>query len=185
MKSPATKRTVYIDGRKTGVSLEDAFWSCLNEIAQAQGVTVSQTVTEIEKSRQGETCPPRSACSYSTGPVQKTWVPPQGNTAAPISAASFRREDTLQKSSRIRTLSNFCRVADNSHHHSRDHHHKRNTVPRHRRNHHHVGTLPSRNHRHSRDHHHRGTATVVGTTTIVGATTIVGTTTISVIGSPP
>ncbi|MFZ1183854.1 MAG: ribbon-helix-helix domain-containing protein, partial [Pseudolabrys sp.] len=45
MKSPATKRTVYIDGRKTGVSLEDAFWSCLNEIAQAQGVTVSQTVT--------------------------------------------------------------------------------------------------------------------------------------------
>jgi predicted DNA-binding ribbon-helix-helix protein len=52
MKSPATKRTVYIDGRKTGVSLEDAFWSCLNEIAQAQGVTVSQTVTEIEKSRQ-------------------------------------------------------------------------------------------------------------------------------------
>jgi predicted DNA-binding ribbon-helix-helix protein len=53
MKSPATKRTVYIDGRKTGVSLEDAFWSCLNEMAQAQGVTVSQTVTEIEKSRQG------------------------------------------------------------------------------------------------------------------------------------
>jgi predicted DNA-binding ribbon-helix-helix protein len=38
---------------QTGVSLEDAFWSCLNEIAQAQGVTVSQTVTEIEKSRQG------------------------------------------------------------------------------------------------------------------------------------
>ena len=37
MKSPATKRTVYIDGRKTGVSLEDAFWNCLNEIAQAQG----------------------------------------------------------------------------------------------------------------------------------------------------
>jgi predicted DNA-binding ribbon-helix-helix protein len=53
MKSPATKRTVYTDGGKTGVSLEDAFWSCLNEIAQAQGVTVSQTVTEIEKSRQG------------------------------------------------------------------------------------------------------------------------------------
>ena len=53
MKSPATKRTVYIDGRKTGVSLEDAFWSCLNEIAQAQGATLAQTVTEIEKSRQG------------------------------------------------------------------------------------------------------------------------------------
>jgi predicted DNA-binding ribbon-helix-helix protein len=37
------KRTVYIDGRKTGVCLEDAFWSTLKEIAQAQGVTVSQT----------------------------------------------------------------------------------------------------------------------------------------------
>jgi predicted DNA-binding ribbon-helix-helix protein len=53
MKSPAIRRTVYIDGRKTGVCLEDAFWSTLQEIAQAQGATVSQTVTEIDKSRQG------------------------------------------------------------------------------------------------------------------------------------
>jgi predicted DNA-binding ribbon-helix-helix protein len=52
MKSPVIKRTVYIDGRKTGVSIEDAFWSTLKEIAHAQGATVSQTVTEIEKSRQ-------------------------------------------------------------------------------------------------------------------------------------
>jgi predicted DNA-binding ribbon-helix-helix protein len=52
MKSPVIKRTVYIDGRKTGVSVEDAFWSTLKEIAHAQGATVSQTVTEIEKSRQ-------------------------------------------------------------------------------------------------------------------------------------
>ena len=52
MKSLATKHTVYIDGRKTGICLEDAFWSTLQEIAQAQGATVSQTVTEIEKSRQ-------------------------------------------------------------------------------------------------------------------------------------
>jgi len=34
MKSPATKRTVYIDGRKTGVSLEDAFWSLIESITQ-------------------------------------------------------------------------------------------------------------------------------------------------------
>jgi predicted DNA-binding ribbon-helix-helix protein len=53
MKSPDTRRTVYIDGRQTGVSLEDAFWSTLQEIARAQGATVSQTVTEINKSRQG------------------------------------------------------------------------------------------------------------------------------------
>jgi predicted DNA-binding ribbon-helix-helix protein len=52
VKSPVTKRTVYIDGRKTGISIEAAFWSALKEIADAQGVTVSKMVTEIEKSRQ-------------------------------------------------------------------------------------------------------------------------------------
>ena len=57
MKSPVIKRTVHIDGRKTGVSVEDAFWSTLMEIADAQGVTVSQMVTEIEKSRQGRNLP--------------------------------------------------------------------------------------------------------------------------------
>jgi predicted DNA-binding ribbon-helix-helix protein len=54
MKSTAISRTVYVDGRKTGVSLEDAFWSTLQEIAQAEGATVSQTIREIDKSRQGE-----------------------------------------------------------------------------------------------------------------------------------
>ena len=52
MKSKVVKRSVIVDGHKTSVCLEDAFWSCLNEIAQAQGATVSQTVTEIKKSRQ-------------------------------------------------------------------------------------------------------------------------------------
>ena len=55
MKSPVIKRTVYIGGRKTGVSIEDAFWSTLKEIAQAQGATVAQTVTEIDKLRRGGT----------------------------------------------------------------------------------------------------------------------------------
>jgi predicted DNA-binding ribbon-helix-helix protein len=52
MKTRIIKRSVVLDGRKTSVSLEDAFWNTLQEIAQAQGATVSQTVTEIEKSRQ-------------------------------------------------------------------------------------------------------------------------------------
>jgi Ribbon-helix-helix domain len=72
MKSLATKHTVYIDGRKTGISLEDAFWSTLQEIAQAQGATVSQTVTTSRA--KGETCPRRSACSYSTGSAVDKWV---------------------------------------------------------------------------------------------------------------
>ena len=52
MKSKVIKRSVIVDGHKTSVCLEDAFWSCLNEIAQAQGATMSQTVTEIDRVRQ-------------------------------------------------------------------------------------------------------------------------------------
>ena len=52
MKSPVIKRSIIVDGHKTSVSLEDAFWSSLKEIAQAQGATVEQTVTEIDKTRQ-------------------------------------------------------------------------------------------------------------------------------------
>ena len=52
VKSTVIGRTIYIDGRKTGVSLEDAFWSLLEEIAQAEGTTVSKIVAEIDKTRQ-------------------------------------------------------------------------------------------------------------------------------------
>ena len=52
MKSPVISRTIYIDGRKTGVSLEDAFWSLLEEIAQAEATTLSNIVAEIDKTRQ-------------------------------------------------------------------------------------------------------------------------------------
>ena len=52
MKSRIIKRSVIVGGRKTSISLEDAFWSGLKEIAQAQGATLAQTVTEIDKTRQ-------------------------------------------------------------------------------------------------------------------------------------
>jgi predicted DNA-binding ribbon-helix-helix protein len=52
MKSTIIKRSIIVDGHKTSICLEDAFWSSLKEIAQAQGATVSQTVTEIDKARQ-------------------------------------------------------------------------------------------------------------------------------------
>jgi predicted DNA-binding ribbon-helix-helix protein len=52
MNSPVIKRSVIIGGHKTSISLEDEFWSGLKEIAQAQGATVAQTVTEIDKTRQ-------------------------------------------------------------------------------------------------------------------------------------
>jgi len=82
MKSPVIKRTVYIDGRKTSVCLEDAFWSTLKEIAQAQGVTVSQTVTEIDKSRQGANLSSAIRLFVLDWVRTKKWGPPRGKRQA-------------------------------------------------------------------------------------------------------
>jgi len=53
MKSLVVKRSVVIDGHKTSVSLEDAFWSDLKEIAHTQRATLSKVIAEIDKGRQG------------------------------------------------------------------------------------------------------------------------------------
>ena len=52
MKSLVVKRSVVIDGHKTSVSLEDAFWSDLKKIAHMQQATLSKLITEIDKRRQ-------------------------------------------------------------------------------------------------------------------------------------
>jgi predicted DNA-binding ribbon-helix-helix protein len=51
MKSSVVKRSIVIDGHKTSVSLEDAFWSDLKKIAQSQRVTISDLVAEIDRTR--------------------------------------------------------------------------------------------------------------------------------------
>jgi hypothetical protein len=43
-QSTVIKRSVVIAGHKTSVSLEDAFWRALNEIAMAKGMTRSNLV---------------------------------------------------------------------------------------------------------------------------------------------
>jgi predicted DNA-binding ribbon-helix-helix protein len=53
MKSPVIRRTVYIHGRKTCVTLEDAFWSGLKEIAQARGASVRGEVISAPISSRG------------------------------------------------------------------------------------------------------------------------------------
>jgi predicted DNA-binding ribbon-helix-helix protein len=53
MKSLVVKRSVVLEGRKTSVSLEDAFWSDLEQIARMQQATLSKVITEIDKGRQG------------------------------------------------------------------------------------------------------------------------------------
>jgi predicted DNA-binding ribbon-helix-helix protein len=52
MKSSVVKRSIVIDGHKTSVSLEDAFWSGLKEIAEAQQAPLSMVVGEIDQTRQ-------------------------------------------------------------------------------------------------------------------------------------
>ena len=50
--SAIVKRSIVLDGHKTSVCLEDAFWSTLKEIADAQGITPSAMVAEIDKTRE-------------------------------------------------------------------------------------------------------------------------------------
>jgi predicted DNA-binding ribbon-helix-helix protein len=52
MKSPVIKRSIVIAGHKTSVSLEDAFWTGLKEIALSRGVTLSDLVAAIDSERQ-------------------------------------------------------------------------------------------------------------------------------------
>ena len=51
MKSLVVKRSVVINGHKTSVSLEDAFWNDLREIAHTQRATLSKVIEEIDKGR--------------------------------------------------------------------------------------------------------------------------------------
>lgn len=52
MNSPVVKRSIVIAAHKTSVSLEDAFWKALKEIALARGTTLSNLVTSIDVERQ-------------------------------------------------------------------------------------------------------------------------------------
>jgi predicted DNA-binding ribbon-helix-helix protein len=51
MKSPVIKRSIVIAGHKTSVSLEDAFWTSLKEIADDRNVTLSDLVSSIDTDR--------------------------------------------------------------------------------------------------------------------------------------
>ena len=53
MESPVIKRSIVIAGRKTSVSLEDAFWRGLKEIASARHLTLSRLVASIDSGRTG------------------------------------------------------------------------------------------------------------------------------------
>jgi predicted DNA-binding ribbon-helix-helix protein len=52
MKSSIVKRSISVGRRRTAVSLEDAFWDALKEIADKQEMTMSQLVATIDMNRE-------------------------------------------------------------------------------------------------------------------------------------
>jgi predicted DNA-binding ribbon-helix-helix protein len=51
MKPVVTKRSIVINGHQTSVSLEDAFWTELKQIAHLQGVTVPSLIGAVDARR--------------------------------------------------------------------------------------------------------------------------------------
>ena len=51
MKSPVVKRSIVIVGHKTSVSLEDAFWNGLKEIAKKYDMNLSDIIADIDSRR--------------------------------------------------------------------------------------------------------------------------------------
>jgi predicted DNA-binding ribbon-helix-helix protein len=52
MKSSVVKHSIVVAGHHTSVSLEDAFWKMLKEIASERDLTVSDVVAGINSGRQ-------------------------------------------------------------------------------------------------------------------------------------
>jgi predicted DNA-binding ribbon-helix-helix protein len=52
MKSSVVKHSIVLVGHHTSVSLEDAFWKMLKEIASERDLTVSDVVAGINSGRQ-------------------------------------------------------------------------------------------------------------------------------------
>jgi macrodomain Ter protein organizer (MatP/YcbG family) len=65
-KSLIVKRSIRVAGRRTGVSVEDAFWNRFKEIAADRNMTLSDLVTTINSKRKHNNYHPPSACSCST-----------------------------------------------------------------------------------------------------------------------
>jgi predicted DNA-binding ribbon-helix-helix protein len=53
MKSPIVKRSIMIAGRRTSVSLEDAFWKGLKEIAIKHDTSVQSIVAAVHSQQRG------------------------------------------------------------------------------------------------------------------------------------
>ena len=95
MKSPVVKRSIVIAGHKTSVSLEDAFWTGLKEIAAKRDLTLSDMVAAIDQDRRHGNLSSAIrlfVLDYYRGGAQS--VRPE--TKPPIIAAGARGEQVLR-----------------------------------------------------------------------------------------
>jgi predicted DNA-binding ribbon-helix-helix protein len=53
MNSQVIKRSIVIAGHKTSVSLEDAFWQALKDIAAARRISLTELIGSIDGARGG------------------------------------------------------------------------------------------------------------------------------------
>ena len=51
MKSTVPKRSIVLAGHKTSISLEDAFWRALKDIAGSRRMTLSDLISSIDHER--------------------------------------------------------------------------------------------------------------------------------------
>ena len=87
MKSPVVKRSIVIAGHKTSVSLEDAFWKGLKEIAGTRDMTLSELVASSIPSASTAIFRRQSGCSCSIitaarSASLRTSATPRANLAA-------------------------------------------------------------------------------------------------------
>ncbi len=47
------KRSILVAGHPTSVSLEEPFWAALRDIAAARGQSLSELVTDVDRTRDG------------------------------------------------------------------------------------------------------------------------------------
>jgi predicted DNA-binding ribbon-helix-helix protein len=59
-----SKHSIFIARRKTSISLEDAFWDGLKEIAVARNIRLNTLLSEIDSKRQHAICRRPFGCSY-------------------------------------------------------------------------------------------------------------------------
>jgi len=83
MNSPVIKRSVTIAGHKTSVTLEDAFWKALKDIATSRQMTSSDLVTWIDAGRAHGNLSSRLRLFvldfYLNGSVRRISKPPSKN----------------------------------------------------------------------------------------------------------